>query len=281
MRRILLLICTIAAGAAASPASWAGEVSVMSFNIRYGTANDGENSWDKRRDLVADTIREYDPDIVGMQECLLFQAEFLESALDGYGRIGVGRERNGGGERMEILYRYERLAPLQTGHYWLSETPGEPGSKSWNSSNVRMVTWAEFFDYESRERFYYFNTHFDHRSEEARQGAAKLLASDIPLRSKGLPTILTGDFNTPAESGEAWNILTGVGLKDAWLAAEERVGPPITWSGFDAPREGQDRRIDWILISEDMECSHAETVLYNVGGRYPSDHYPVFSRLRW
>ena len=43
---------------------------VMSFNIRLGVAKDGENHWDKRHDLVADTIKKFKPDLLGTQETL-------------------------------------------------------------------------------------------------------------------------------------------------------------------------------------------------------------------
>jgi endonuclease/exonuclease/phosphatase family metal-dependent hydrolase len=276
--RTILLAAALFVPLVATPAR-ALELSVMSFNIRYGSANDGENAWENRKDIVANTIREYTPDVLGLQECLLFQAEYLESVLPEYARFGVGRERNGGGERMEIFYKKELLAPLMTGHYWLSETPAEPGSRSWNSANVRMVSWAEFYHYPSRERFYFFNTHFDHRSEEARQGAASMLAIDIPQRAKDLPAILTGDFNTPADTGVAWNTMTEAGLKDAWRAAKERKGPEVTWSAFRAPEPGARRRIDWIMLYGDIECTSTETIVYNEQGQYPSDHYPVFSRI--
>ena len=35
------------------------ELNVMSFNIRYDTAKDGENSWPNRRELVFDLIRRH------------------------------------------------------------------------------------------------------------------------------------------------------------------------------------------------------------------------------
>ena len=257
------------------------EITVMTFNVRYGSANDGPNSWDLRKDLVSETIRKYSPDIVGLQECLDFQADYLAGALPDYSHFGVGRERNGKGERMEILYKKGVLAPLETGNYWLSEQPDVPGSKSWNASNVRMVTWAKFHHYPSREHFFHFNTHFDHRSEEARREAAKMLSEDVLSRASGSKAIITGDFNAIAESSEPWNTLINAGLKDCWMVASETVGPEITWSGFKAPELGLKRRIDWILLLGDIQCSLTETVTFNQQGRFPSDHYPVFSRISW
>ena len=182
---------------------------------------------------------------------------------------------------MEILYRKAVLAPLETGNYWLSETPDVPGSKSWNSSNVRMVTWARFYHYPTRERFFHFNTHFDHRSEDARKQAAVMLAQDVLHRASGERAIVTGDFNAIAMSSDPWNTLIDAGLKDCWQVAAETKGPEVTWSGFAAPDMRRKRRIDWILLFGDIQCALAETVTFNRDGRYPSDHYPVFSRISW
>jgi endonuclease/exonuclease/phosphatase family metal-dependent hydrolase len=265
---------------AALPAR-AAEIAVMTFNVRYGTASDGPNSWKFRKEILSDTVRQYSPDILGLQECLDFQAEFLASSLPDYAHFGVGRESDGTGERMEIFYKKHVLAPLETGNYWLSETPGVPGSKSWNSANVRMVTWARFYHYPSGKQFFHFNTHLDHRSEEARRQAAKMLAEDIRNRAPGKRVIVTGDFNSVAENSEPWNTLIKAGFKDTWMVADRKKGPEITWSGFKAPEKGQIRRIDWILILGDLKSALTETVTFNREGQYPSDHFPVFSRIYW
>lgn len=253
-------------------------LTVMSFNIRYGNANDGENHWNLRKDTVVNAIKSASPDIIGMQECLDFQARYIADALPGYAHFGVGREVNGGGERMEIFFREDLLAPIETGHFWLSETPTVPGSKSWNSANVRMASWAKFYHRKDRVFFYYLNTHFDHRSEDARANAAIVLAEWAKKTVANGPLIITGDFNAAAENSAAWTTLTGV-LQDSWLATENRVGPVVTWSAFSAPKEGETRRIDWVLVSPGIQVDRCETMLYNENGRYPSDHYPVAAQI--
>jgi endonuclease/exonuclease/phosphatase family metal-dependent hydrolase len=253
-------------------------VSVMTFNVRYGTADDGPNRWELRKDIVVDTIASREPHIVGLQECLKFQADYIASRMSQYDHFGVGREADGGGERMEVFYRPDVIIPLESGHFWLSETPDVPGSRSWNSANVRMATWARYRHIATGRQFLYLNTHLDHRSEQARVEAARMLAkwaNDAPDR---LPVIITADFNATAEQSSPWTILTQE-LRDAWLVASERVGPQLTWSSFNAPTD-EIRRIDWILVSPDVNVTKCETVTYNVDGRFPSDHYPVFAVLK-
>lgn len=255
-------------------------MTVMSFNVRYGTANDGENSWEHRKDLVVETVRQYEPLVVGTQECLDFQADFIAERLPQYRWFGVGREADGSGERMAVLYRADRVGPVESGNFWLSETPEVPGTSNWDSACHRMATWGKFYHFETKSFFYFVNTHLDHRSEPARQGGATVLAEFIGRLPGDTAVILTGDFNSTAGSSEAYSILTGSGLADAWTTAKEQAGPPITWSAFKAPEPDMDRRIDWILTRGPVAVERCETVTFNQDGRYPSDHFPVVADLK-
>ncbi len=273
LRFCVLLVTVAIAGVSAAQVP----LTVMTFNVRYGSANDGANSWEFRKDIVVETIRQKQPDVLGLQECLKFQADYIASALPEYDHMGVGREADGAGERMEIFYRPGVIVPLESGNFWLSETPEVPGSRSWNSANVRMATWARFIDLKSRKQFLYLNSHFDHRSEDARVEAAKMLARWTEEVPAALPVIITADFNATAEQSVSWEILTKP-LEDAWVIASEKLGPPVTWSAFQAPSDDV-RRIDWILVREGIVVKYCETVTYNVDGRYPSDHFPVVAHL--
>jgi endonuclease/exonuclease/phosphatase family metal-dependent hydrolase len=274
-------IFLIATNAAVSPLVFAANdaLRVMSFNIRYGTANDGDNAWDRRKELVAETIRTYEPVLVGLQECLGFQAEYLVEQLPEYKWFGVGREADGSGERMAVLYRPDVLNPLETGNLWLCKTPNVPGSSSWNSACNRMVTWGKFYRHADGRMVYFFNTHFDHRSEEARRGAAGVLAEQVNRIAGDEQVIVTGDFNARAEASVPWQTVVDAGFRDAWLEADAQEGPSVTWSGFKAPKEETDRRIDWILTRGALDVRQCETVAFNRDGRYPSDHFPVFAEI--
>ena len=273
----IMAVCLLGLAAGTSHAQKT-TLSVMTFNIRYGSAGDGPNAWEHRKETVANAIRAYDPDIVGTQECLQFQAQYLDDALPKYEHFGVGRNADGTGERMEVFYKTEVLAPIETGNFWLSTTPNVPGSRDWNSANIRMATWAKFHHHQSGRFFYFVNTHFDHRSEEARQQTAGLLENWIRKLPPKTIVILGGDFNADAERSEPWHILTRGALEDAWLSAEELIGPEVTWSGFKSPSDSV-KRIDWLLHRGPLSVKLCETVIYNENGRYPSDHYPVFSRF--
>ena len=255
MRRALPLLLL---AACAAPA----ELTVMSYNIRYGTARDGEHAWQKRRRLAIGVVEDRRPDVVGMQEVLDFQRrEFLE-ALPGYEAVGRGRDADGGGEQSCILYRADRLTLRGHGTFWLSETPDVAGSKSWDAALPRVCTWAEF-EHRGR-RFTVYNTHFDHRGAAARLESARLLAS----RVRG-PAIVTGDFNCAPDSAPMREFAA---LTDALAGVEGG-----TFHGFKGGDGGT--RIDAILL-DGFDAVGVGIVREAREGRYPSDHYPVTARVR-
>ena len=117
----------------------ASTIRVMSFNIRYGTANDGVNRWDLRKEFLVETIQVYSPDLLGTQETLAGQRDFLEATLSGYGVVGVGRDDGQAkGEMAALFYRKARFEEVKHGHFWLSETPEKVGSKGWDAALPRI-----------------------------------------------------------------------------------------------------------------------------------------------
>jgi endonuclease/exonuclease/phosphatase family metal-dependent hydrolase len=252
---------------------------VMSFNVRYPAKTDGPNVWENRRDLLVETIRLKDPDLIGAQELYYEQGQYIAAQLPQYVWFGVSRRGNREDEHMGVFYKPEKFRLSDSGNFWLSETPEQPGSMSWNVNLPRMVTWGLFEQRAGGRRFYFFNTHFPHRREdaEARLKCAALLAERLEKLPKDIPLILTGDFNSPA-GGEVYQVFARL-LEDSWKAAARRQGPEGTISGFKGLTAGA--RIDWILYRGGLKALEAETVTHNREGRYPSDHYPVVAVLEW
>lgn len=271
----------LALGAVTTPADTvpATPLTVMTFNVRYGTADDGPDAWDLRKDLLVQTVAKHAPAILGTQECLDFQASYIADHLPGYAWIGLGREVDGGGEMTAVIYQKALLLPVESGHFWLSETPDVPGSKSWDSSLPRIATWVKFFDRAGGRYFYYYNTHLDHRGEVARVESARLLLGRIVNPANPLPTILTGDFNASGGSAEPWKVLTTGGLTDLWDHTAEKIGLANTWNGFETPDPAQARRIDWILATPGVSALTCEIDATQEQGRFPSDHMPVIARI--
>ena len=272
-------------GAAPSPAV-APTLRVMSFNIRFGTAKDGPNHWDLRRDLLVDTIRKFDPDLLGTQETLLEQAEFLAEKFPQYDWLGVGRDdAKRKGESVAIYWKKDRFEKQGGGHFWLSETPDVPGSKSWDTSLTRMATWVKLRDKKSAgpaSQFVWVNTHFDHMGKQARLESGKVIRAWLRKNAADVPVVVTGDFNTDAGSAP-FKALVGEGdapqLTDAYTKLHPQRGEEeATHHAFKGGRKGT--RIDWIVYSRPFDVVEAAIDHTNDNGRYPSDHYPVTAVLR-
>ena len=258
-------------------------VRVMSFNIRYGKANDGENHWDKRKTMVVDTVKEFDPDLMGTQETLKFQADYLHENVEGYTYFGRSRMKTPN-EHCGIFYRTSRFTQLAGGHFWLSESPEIPESKSWDSSLPRMVSWVLLSDQENEEGdpILFVNTHFDHRGKQARLESAKLIRKRVEsLRhlAENPLVIITGDFNT-GEATEPYTALLDENqqLADTYRTAHaERKPDEGTFNSWRGETSGQ--RIDWILADSRLEVASANIVYFSRDGRNPSDHFPITAVL--
>ncbi len=220
--------------------------------------------------------------MLGVQEALYHQVGQIAADLgDGMDWIGLGREGGGRGEFMSVHYDTRRLEPLDFDHFWLSDTPNVIGSASWGNNVVRMVTWVRFADRRTGKEFVHVNTHFDHQSENARQRSAALVRDRIAAFDADLPVLLTGDFNTPAESSASYGILvTDGGLVDTWNTGRRVTEAWGTFPGYGEPVAGGDR-IDWILARPNVEVLRAAINTYRArDGRWPSDHTPVQALVR-
>lgn len=274
---VLLTLLPLAAMAAGPGSGLAETLRVMTMNVRLPLASDGSNSWEHRRDVMANMVRAQRPDVFGTQELYKKQGDYLVSQLKDYTWFGEGRLGGDGDEHMGVFYRTDRLKRLDSGNFWLSDTPEVPGSKTWGQPYPRMVTWALFQVKSSGRRFYLFNTHFPYREQDvaARTRSATELLAHLKKLDPGVPVVLTGDFNTVPDS-PAHRLLAGV-LHDARISAPKTSGPAATFHNFTGT---PDRRIDWILY-RGFAPIEEHTVTTQEHGNYPSDHFPVVADLRW
>ena len=281
---------------------------VGSYNIRLKVASDSVKGevWSKRCQVICDQVNFMSPDIFGAQEVLHVQLVDLLKGLDGYDYIGVGRDDGKtAGEYAAVFYKTDRLRLLDHGDFWLNETPDRPGL-GWDAACIRICTWGKFARQTATndEAFFYFNLHMDHVGVIARREAAKLIVSKIREIAHGAPVIVTGDFNVD-QTDEIYSIFTDSGLlKDSYGAARLRFAENGTFNSYDIGLY-TDSRIDHIFVSPETQVE-AYGILTNsywvpnegssdkVKGhdapqqidfshytrRQPSDHYPVFVRLK-
>lgn len=253
---------------------------VMCFNVRVSIARDGDNAWPHRRELLLRTIKAFDPDLLGAQECFPDQVAFLREHLDGHGFVGVGRaDGDAGGEFVPIFYRDALFELLDAGTFWLSDTPDQPGSRGWDANLPRIVTWTRLRHRRDDRPLLCINTHFDHIGAQARAESATLLKRWIDQNAGALPVLVMGDFNDGPGSVAYQRLCqpTGRALIDVF-DADHPESSGGTFHGF----SGQPTmpRIDWILHTRELETTRAAIDRTHEQGRYPSDHFPVTALLR-
>lgn len=287
----------------------AQEMLVGSYNIRYKNWNDSVNGnvWAKRCQVICDQVNFMNPLIFGTQEVLYNQLQDLQQGLDGYDYIGIGRDDGErGGEHEAIFYKKDQLTLLDSGNFWLSETPEKPGL-GWDAACIRICTWGKFQvnakKKKDRTTFYFFNLHMDHVGVVARREAAKLVVARIQEIANDARVILTGDFNVD-QTNEIYNIFTDSGLlKDSYETARIRFAENGTFNAFKT-EYFTTSRIDHVFVSpaitveaygvltnsywtknqisdEALKASDAPQEIWfsNTTRRNPSDHYPVFVKI--
>ncbi len=257
---------------------------IMTYNIRYDDQRDTPGSWSQRKEQVVGLLRYHHPDIIGTQEGLKHQLEYIQDHLEGYERFGEGRRGGDEGEFSAIFYQTDRFAVLRHQTFWLSETPDKTGSKGWDAALPRIVTWGLLRDEQTGREFYIFNTHFDHVGDTARLESAGLLLQKIDEITNNSNIIVTGDFNFE-EVSRPYRLLTGHGkhtgstkLLDTYYYSEHSPhGPNATFSGFKVRPEQLNRRIDYIFVhpGASLKVLQHATLTDFSGGRFPSDHLPV------
>lgn len=249
------------------------KIKVMTFNIRYGTADDGENSWQYRKENVFNELKLQKPDLIGMQEALSFQIQEILNALPEYSVAGVGRDDGiQAGEYSCIFFNKEKFQLDTTETFWFSETPNVAGSIHWGNTITRICTWIKFTDRTSGKSFYHYNLHLDHLSQPSRERSTELLVNKIRHENNLNCVILTGDFNCGDENPAIQTIIKN-GLIDTYRFLHQKDKNEGTFNEFKGITSGQ--KIDFIFVSKDFKIFDSEIIHRNISGKYLSDHFPV------
>ena len=304
MKKYLILLCLAAAVACSREASW----TVASFNVRYENRGDAErgNAWDTRYPYICQLIRYEKPDIFGAQEVLIDMLHDMCDSLPDYDYVYVGRDDGlEKGEGSPVFWRRDRFDLLDKGWFWLSETPEEP-SRGWDAALNRICTWAHLKDKVSGKKVWYFSLHMDHVGVIARAESAKLIVRKVEEMCRPDEAVFVcGDFNVD-QTNEIYTTFTGSDvLADSYETAADRYAPTGTINGFD-PNTLSRSRIDHIFVSPAVRVDNyavlTETYrgMVTLGGegtnnanfpqevsfqaniaKLPSDHFPVFLKVRF
>ncbi len=254
-----------------------GTVRVMSFNIRCADVN-GVQVKDRIK-IAVRQIKTVMPDTLGMQEATPEWMRALDKKLSLYDWVGIEREHGGSplenGESCPIFYLKTKFKLLDSGNFWLSETPQEP-SLGPGAACKRICTWAKLKNRLTGKTLIHVNTHFDHVSEQARAAGAEIVTRFLSESCEGEPVVFTADMNT-TDTGTAYQTMTAP-LKDARTSAKKArlFG---TFHGC-SPETHRDYFIDFILCSPESDVKTYRTVTKGVQGRFVSDHFPLYADLK-
>ena len=286
----------------------AQELFVATCNIRNKNTSDSlkGNAWVNRCPRICGQINFEQPAVFGAQEVLFTQLQDMLSMLDNYDYIGVGRDDGDKqGEYSAIFYKKDKVEKINEGWFWLNETP-DKAVKGWDAACVRICTWGQFKERISGEEFFFFTLHMDHVGIKARMESAKLIVRKIKEIANGKKVIVTGDFNVD-QTNEIYSVFTQSGLlKDSYECARFCFAENGTFNSFD-PDLKTASRIDHVFVSPSFEVDNyaVMTDCYwmptdngnnkSIKGhdapqeinfqkyirRLPSDHYPVFVKLKF
>ncbi len=251
----------------------------MTYNVRYGLADDGENSWKYRKEYLASQINFYNPDIFGTQEGLPFQVEYIDSQLPKHSFIGESRDGDGKGEYSAIFYNQDKFEVIKQHTFWLSITPDKV-SKGWDAAYPRICTYGLFKDKMTNQKFWIINTHLDHIGIKAREQSVLMILRRIKeINKRNYPLIFMGDLNAEPNS-KPISILKSE-LKDTKeISIEKPFGPNGTFNAFQFDKPVT-KRIDYIFISKNnsIKINKYAVLSDSKDLKYPSDHLPVLVQL--
>ena len=249
---------------------------VMSFNMRYGEGDEGEHSWDNRKEGAAAMINAQSPDVFGVQEPYYYQVQDMEAACQDYRSVGVGRlDGVHNAEHQSIFYKTSRVELLDWGTFWLSDTPRIP-SLGWDGACTRSTTWALMKDKQTGRNFFFVNTHLDHVGVVAREKGLALIIQKIEsMNTRQYPYILTGDFNMEISDPAFDELKTK--MTNARESAAVTDNSP-TYHGWGTAST----TIDFIWYNGFSECSEFCTIKDEYcGTQYISDHYPIYAIIKY
>ncbi len=256
-------------------------IDVMTFNIRLDTPHDGPNAWPHRAAMVAGFVNDQIPDLLGMQEVLWHQYEYLDSALTGYGSVVAGRDDGlRAGEACPVFFRLGRFDMLDKGTFWLSATPDVPGSVGWGAALTRVATWVRLYDRTVKDTLLFLNTHFDHISDSARVMSSGVLMEKVRELAGDNAFVITGDFNARPESLAIAGMLEENLAVDTYSISETvPAGESYTFNGWS--QEPGDNRIDYIFVRKGMKSLKHGTHRVIEEGVFISDHWPVTATVTY
>ncbi|SMF77227.1 endonuclease/exonuclease/phosphatase family protein [Pseudobacteriovorax antillogorgiicola] len=249
----------------------ASDLGIMSFNIRV-PVDPYPNDWETRRWQVYNVINRFNPDLVGLQES---EGRTVNDIVANTPLVLASRPDTG------ILYNPSRLTVIEAGEFYYTDTPDvEDYRLVWGQQYFRRCVWV-LFQMPNGKRFYHYNNHWSYISS-AWQPSSELLDRKIAeRRNPQHPFVITGDLNV-SEFQDSINYLKYGGrsrMQDTFRDIKPAYSEDGTYHYFSGFRGGD--KIDFVFAERGRYQTLDAAIIHdNDGGRYPSDHFPVYARIR-
>lgn len=254
-----------------------GSLRIMSFNIRC--TNVGTDSWEDRIGIVSQTMLESEADSIGVQEATPeWMATLKNTVSEKYAYVGVGRDDGDNeGEYSAVFYLKDKYDVVKSGTFWLSKTPETP-SMGWDAACKRICTWVHLKDKESGEEYVHMNSHFDHIGIAARENSVKMILEKAKTFTD-LPVVFTADMNVK-EGSDNYNQFT---QSDYFYDTKHLAPDTMDYCTYHdtKPQKHKDDVIDYVMVNNKFEALSYKVVTEGVDGRYVSDHFPIYSDIRF
>ncbi|WP_375584759.1 endonuclease/exonuclease/phosphatase family protein [Cyclobacterium xiamenense] len=265
-------------------------LTVVNLNLRYNNPDDGKNRWENRIPLVKAFLAESAVDLLGFQEVTHRQLLDLQRIMRTYESVGQGRADGlTKGEYNPIFYKKDRFELLESGTFWLSETPSVPGSIGWDAQLPRIVTWAKLYDLASGKTLLHVNTHFDNKGTRSRFESIALLSARIRELAGNLPVIATSDFNIrkdhPRYGSKPYlqlikTLKEDLNMESSEFLASGVISAGATGNGFEADWQLRPpHAVDYIFVNEKFIVHTYEVRHLLRDGIFIADHWPVIAKI--
>lgn len=252
---------------------------IATYNIRVDTDYDQNWQWSYREDYVLALINYHDWAIFGLQELRPSQLVSL-NRLANYDSFSAERDGDGTGEGLAIYYKKERYERIDSGFFWLSNTP-EKSSILEGAAYKRICIWCTLREKTTKKEVLVLNTHLDNISETARYDGMNIIFTQMKEKIQSYPTILLGDFN--AEKTESVHqLILSQNFRSTKIATEQpHYGPTGSFQNFVYTTSWADlEEIDYIYTNHGI-IKTSGTITDSCDCRYPSDHFPLEATIEF
>ena len=249
---------------------------VVTWNILHEVPGEDERDhpWRDRRAAARRLLGDLRPDVFCTQEAYPGQMDALLRDLPHHWSVGLDRDGGHDGEGCPVAFDTRRFRRLDWGQFWLGPLPDTPAALTWINDVPRIVTWVRLEDRASGARFRVANAHLDHLVPASRTKTVKLLQERLGDADAEEPTILVGDFNSPAwAKPHRMLVRRSPRFHDALRLAETKQ--PRYAGTYHHFKGRAFLRVDWVLTRPALRVKRYTVVRDAPGGVLPSDHFPV------